>query len=146
VDGKTVKSLVEAHAVHGAVVLGRPGGWGILVRYGNAERAVAAQRSDSPRLWRNLNTAVAFVRNELGVSRFEIDTAEYDPEAIERKRPDQAERLRQQHEAAAHDAWFRKEVQEALDGIDDGSNPIVPEEEARLRLDALRADIANRIR
>ncbi len=75
--------------------------------------------------------------------RFEIDTVDYDPAAIERKRPDQAERLRQQQEAAAYDTWFRAQVQEALDGIKDGTNRVIPEEEwkdisARMRADLLR--------
>jgi hypothetical protein len=145
VDGKTVKDLVDARSIRGAVILGRPGGWSIVVRYGAVERSVAAQRSDHPRLWRNLNTAVAFVRDELGISRFEVDTAGYDPDAVQRKRPDQTERLRRQHEAAAHDAWFRGQVEEALDGIEDGTNPTVPEDEARRRLDALRASLTDRM-
>ncbi|QND47843.1 hypothetical protein HB780_19475 [Rhizobium lusitanum] len=146
IDGKTVKSLAEAHAIQGAVVVGQPGGWAVLVRYGTAERAVAAQRSHQPRLWRNLNTAVSFVREELGMPRFEIDTVDYDPEAIERKRPDQTERLRQQQEAAAYDTWFRAQVQEALDGIKDGTNRVVPDEEVKDRLDALRAELTRRAR
>lgn len=146
IDGKTVKNLAEAHAIKGAVVVGQPGGWSVLVRYGAVERAVAAQRSQQPRLWRNLNTAVSFVREELGMPRFEIDTVDYDPDAIERKRPDQAERLRQQQEAAAYDAWFRAQVQEALDGIKDGTNPVVPDEEVQGRLDALDAELTRRAR
>jgi hypothetical protein len=144
IDGKAVRSLAEAHAIQGAVVFGQPGGWAVLVRYGTVERAVAAQRSHQPRLWRNLNTAVSFVREELGMPRFEIDTVDYDPAAIERKRPDQAERLRQQQEAAAYDTWFRAQVQEALDGIKDGTNRIVPDEEVKDRLDALRAELTRR--
>ncbi len=75
--------------------------------------------------------------------RFEIDTVDYDPDAIECKRPDQTERLRQQQEAAAYDTWFRAQVQEALDGIKDGTNRVIPEEEwkdisARMRADLLR--------
>ncbi|MGO9772639.1 MAG: hypothetical protein ACLPSW_24425 [Roseiarcus sp.] len=62
IDGKAVQSLVEAQAIRGAVVLGQPGGWNVLVRYGTLERAVAAQRARKPRLWRNLATAAAFVR------------------------------------------------------------------------------------
>ena len=73
IDGKAVQSLVEAHAIRGATVLGQPGGWAVLVRYGALERAVAAQRARKPRLWRNLATAATFVRDELGVARFEVD-------------------------------------------------------------------------
>ena len=75
---KTVKNLVIAHALNGAVVLGQPGGFAVLVKYGANERAVAAQRSRRMRIWRNLNTAAAYVRNELGLERFEIDMSEHD--------------------------------------------------------------------
>ena len=74
IDGKAVQSLVDAHAIGGAVVLGQPGGWAVLVRYGALERAVAAQRASRPRAcgatW---TTAAAFVRDELGLARFEVD-------------------------------------------------------------------------
>lgn len=142
IDGKAVRTLVEAQAIRGATILGQAGGWTVLVRYGATERVIAAQRARHPRLWRNLNTAVAYVRDELGVPRFEVDTAAYDPASIGRKRPDQAERLRRQHEAAAHDAWFRAQVGEALSGIETGANPVVPDEDVRSRLDLLRATLA----
>ena len=145
IDGKAVKNLAGAHALNGAVVLGQPGGYAVLVKYGVNERAVAAQRSRRMRIWRNLNTAAAYVRDELGLARFEIDMTEHDPAAVERKRPDTAERQRQIHEAAEHDAWFRGEVQKALDGIKDGSNAAIPDDEWAERAKAKRADLQRRI-
>ena len=145
IDGKAVKNLAGAHALNGAVVFGQPGGYAVLVRYGVNERAVAAQRSRRMRIWRNLNTAAAYVRDELGLARFEIDMTDHDPAAVERKRPDTAERQRQIHEAAEHDAWFRGEVQKALDGINDGSNAAIPEDEWAARAKAKRADLQRRI-
>lgn len=144
IDGKAVKSLVDAHAIQSATVFGQPGGWAVLVRYGTNERTVAAQRTQRPRLWRNLNTAAAFVRDELGISRFEVDTADYDPEAIERKRPDQAERLRRQREAADHDAWFRTEVGKTLDGIANGMVGFASHEDHRKRWQKKRAELLAR--
>lgn len=145
IDGKAVKNLAGAHALNGAVVFGQPGGYAVLVRYGVNERAVAAQRSRRMRIWRNLNTAAAYVRDELGLARFEIDMSDHDPAAVERKRPDTAERQRQMHEAAEHDAWFRSEVQKALDGIKDGSNAAIAEDEWAERAKAKRADLQRRI-
>lgn len=145
IDGKTVKNLAGAHALNGAVVFGQPGGFAVLVRYGVNERAVAAQRSRRIRIWRNLNTAATYVREELGLARFEIDMTDHDPAAVERKRPDTAERQRQIHEAAEHDEWFRGEVQKALDGIKDGSNAAIPDDEWAARAKAKRADLQRRI-
>ncbi|MEQ1949807.1 hypothetical protein [Mesorhizobium sp. CN2-181] len=129
INGRAVKDLVEAKEIRSALVLGQPGGFAVVVRYGSQERAIAAQRSRRVRLWRNLNTAAAYVRDELGMQRFEIDMAEHDPAALDRARPDTAERQRQLREAAEHDAWFRAQVQEALDGIADGTNRLISEEE-----------------
>ncbi|QCL92705.1 MULTISPECIES: hypothetical protein [Agrobacterium tumefaciens complex] len=145
IDGKAVKNLAGAHALNGAVVFGQPGGFAVLVKYGANERAVAAQRSKRMRIWRNLNTAAAYVRDELGLARFEIDMTDHDPAALERRRPDTAERQRQLHEAAEHDAWFRGEVQKALDGISDGSNHAISEEDWEIRSKARRAELERRV-
>jgi hypothetical protein len=145
IDGKAVKSLVDAHAIRGAVVLGQPGGFAVLVKYGTNERAIAAQRSRRMRIWRNLNTAAAYVRDELGVARFEIDMVDHDPAALERKRPDTAARQRQMREAVEHDAWFRAEVQKTLDGIADGTVGFISDEEHRSRWQKKRAELLARV-
>lgn len=144
IDGKAVQSLVEAHAIRGATVLGQRGGWAVLVRYGALERAVAAQRAKKPRLFRNLATAAAFVRDELGVSRFEVDAQGHEPDAGARRRPDQAERLRKQREAAEHDAWFRGEVQKTLDRIDAGEIGFIDENTWKKRSAERRAELSRR--
>ncbi len=113
IDGKAVRTLVEARAIRSATILGAPGGWSILVRYGDAERAVAAQRARAPRLWRTLAAAAAYIRDDLGVLRFEVDMAGHAPDARPRRRPDQAAALRRAHEAAEHDRWFRAEIEKA---------------------------------
>jgi hypothetical protein len=143
IDGKAVQSLVAARAVLGATVLGQKGGWAVLVRYGALERAVAAQRG-KPRLWRNLATAAAFVRVELGVARFEVDAQAYEPDPQARRRPDQAERLRKQREAAEHDEWFRAEVRRTLDRIDTGQIGLVDEDAWAKRATDKRAELARR--
>ncbi|WP_284316113.1 hypothetical protein [Labrys miyagiensis] len=138
IDSKAVKSLVEAKGIRGATVLGRPGGWAVLVRYGEAERAVAGQKSHRMRLWRRVDSAIGFVRSELGMDRFDVDATHYHVNPAERRRPDTVERLRRQREAVAHDRWFRAEVQSAIDGIAAGTNPIASDDEVERRLKTLR--------
>lgn len=145
IDGKAVRGLVDAHAVRGAVVVGQPGGFAVVVKYRDQERAIAAQRSRRMRLWRNLNTAAAYVQNELGVERFEVDMSELDIAADNRSRPDAAERQRQLREAAEHDAWFRAQVQEALDGLKDGTNKLIGEAEWKASLAKKIAALEKRI-
>ncbi|MCD7059639.1 hypothetical protein [Pelagibacterium xiamenense] len=145
IDSKAVKNLVDAQAIEGAVVLGQPGGWAVVVRYGNHERVIAAQRSHRMRLWRNLNTAAAFVRLELHMPQFEVDAEDYDPEANKRERPDAAERQRRMQQAAEHDAWFRAEVQKTLDGIANGTVRMISDEEWKAISERKRAELMRRI-
>ncbi|MGO1076723.1 hypothetical protein [Inquilinus sp. CA228] len=145
VDGRTAERLAEGQAIQAATILGRPGGWAVRIRYGSTERVIAAQRSRRPRLWRNLNTAAAYVRDTLGMARFDVDATAHDPGAVDRSRPDTAERQRRAHEAAEHDRWFRAEVQKTLDGIADGSVRLIEEEEWRRIAEARRAELLRSI-
>jgi hypothetical protein len=82
---------------------------------------LATTRGRDPRGFRDPGKAIA-VLHELGARRVEVDTSAWSPEQAAqegRRRPDTAERQRRAHEAAAHDAWFRAEVQQALKEADD---------------------------
>jgi hypothetical protein len=113
IDRKAVRILAEARAIRSATIFGQPGGWSIRIRYGEVERAIAVQRASAPRVWRTLLAAVVYVRDELGVLRFEVDMTGHNAGAKPRRRPDQAAALRRAHEAAEHDRWFRAEVEKA---------------------------------
>lgn len=68
----TLVQLVASGAVRVVVAVGQPNGWTLLVRYGLAERALAAQRSKQVRVFRKLDTLVSYLQ-EIGVRRFEVD-------------------------------------------------------------------------
>ena len=59
----TLVQLVAAGAVRVVVAVGQPGGWSLLVRYGLAERALAAQRSKQLRIFRKLDTLQAYLQD-----------------------------------------------------------------------------------
>lgn len=66
--------------------------------------------------FRDAGKAIA-VLHEMGAHKVQVDTSAWSPEKAAksaRKRPDTAERQRRAHEAAAHDAWFRAQVAEAI--------------------------------
>lgn len=144
IDGKAVQSLKEAQAIRSATVLGQRGGWAVLVRYGALERAVAAQRARTPRLWRTLPGAAAFVRDQLGLSRFEVDAGGFEPDTTVR-RPDQAERLHQAHQAAEHDRWFREQVEIAVKEADDPNAEWIPHEVVKAEWERERAELLAQI-
>jgi hypothetical protein len=70
----TLVQLVAAGAVRVVVAVGQPGGWTLLVRYGLAERALAAQRSKQLRVFRKLDTLMLYLQ-EIGVRNFEVEVA-----------------------------------------------------------------------
>ena len=72
----TLVQLVAAGAVRVVIAVGQPGGWSLLVRYGLAERALAAQRSKQVRVFRKLDTLQAYLE-EIGVRRCEVDAANF---------------------------------------------------------------------
>ena len=73
------------------------------------------------RAFRNPAKAIEILY-EMGAHRVEVDTSAWSPTEAQlegRKRPDTAERQRRIHQAAAHDAWFRQEVEKAAREADD---------------------------
>jgi hypothetical protein len=131
IDHTTLSRLAEAGAVRSAHVVGQAGGWGILVKYGMTERALAAQRSHQVRIFRKFETLVSYLKG-VGIARFDVDTANYDPASLAtaRTRPDSAAKLKSAHEAAAYDKWLKAEIQEAIDD----PRPNVPHEDVMRRM------------
>lgn len=135
IDHGTLSRLVEAGAVRGAHIVGQSGGWSVLVKYGMIERPLAAQRSRQVRLFRKFETLVSYLK-AIGIARFDVDATSYDAETAQSaRRPDRAEALKRAHEAAAHDAWFREQVQASIDD----PRPSVPDDEARAMFAARKA-------
>jgi hypothetical protein len=126
IDHTTLTKLAEAGVVRSAHVVGQAGGWGILVKYGMTERALASQRSHQVRIFRKLETLVEYLKG-VGIPRFDVDAVNYDPEGANTyKRPDRAEAMKKAHEAAAHSEWLKAQVQEAIDD----TSPTIPHETA----------------
>jgi hypothetical protein len=106
IDHSTLSRLVEAGAVRGAHVVGQNGRWAVIVKYGTHERSLAAQRSRQVRLFKRLETLVAYLKG-LGLENFEVDAANFDPDANKtHTRPDRAVALKRAYEAAAYDQWW----------------------------------------
>ncbi|WP_025090843.1 hypothetical protein [Brucella intermedia] len=146
IDHTTLSRLVEAGAVSGAHVVGQDGGWAIMIKYGMAERALAAQRSRQVRLFKRMETLISYLK-DVGITRFDVDTADYAPETVKtRSRPDRAEALRRAHEAAAHDRWFREQVEEALREADDPNTEWIPHNVVKQDMARQRTELLARIK
>lgn len=128
IDHVTLQHLVEAGAVKGADVVGQPGGWGIVIKYGMTERALAARRG-TIRIFSRLETLVNYLKN-IGISQFNVNASDYDP-ADKRSRPDSSERMKRTFDAADHDKWFREQVEKSIQQANDPKTVWVSHEEVR---------------
>jgi hypothetical protein len=121
IDQKTLSGLIEAGAVRSAHVVGQRGGWGVLFKYGMTERPLATQRGHV-RTWAHFETLATYLR-ELGIVRFEVDAAQYDPVAprssAEQSKAERArEQMRTAHADAAYNKWFRETVKASIEQAD----------------------------
>jgi len=118
IDHSTLRRLVDAGADVGAEVVGGAGGWGVVISYGRASQTLAATRG-APRTWRQFETLAGYLK-ELGIVEYRVNTAEFAPRAAASKQDDKrsttaSDRMKRAHQAAAHDTWFREQVQASVD-------------------------------
>lgn len=147
IETAMAKRLVEASAIRSASIIGQPGGWSVVLKMGLQDRPLGTQRSDTPRTWRSLDRAVAYVKNELHIVRFDLlDATNHSPgEPLAGKsRLDAAERLRLAHEAAGHDKWFREQVAVAIQEADAPDAQWVSASDAKSSWKKKRAELAKR--
>ena len=147
IDTSMAKRMVEASAIRGASIIGQPGGWSVILKLGQQERPLGAQRSDKPRTWRSLDRAVAYLKDELHIARFDLlDATNHSKGAllVGKSRVDASERLRQAHEAAGHDKWFRAQVDLAIKEADAPDAQWVSAADAKASWKQKRAELAKR--
>lgn len=138
IDHNTLAHLVEAGAVRDADVIGEPGGWSVVIKYGMTERALAARRG-AIRSFKKFETLVGYLKG-IGIAEYRVNAANFDPAALKMRtvRPDSASRLKQAHESLAYDTYYREGVQAALDD----QRPSIPHEEVKARMKATIAAAA----
>lgn len=129
IDSTMARRLIEANAIQGASIIGQPGGWSVMLKMGTTEKLLGTQRTDKPRLWRSLDTCMSYLMSELHISLIDALDGRSHSEATSRTaRVDSSERMKRAHEAAAHDKWFRAQVDDAIKEADDLSTKWVSNE------------------
>ncbi len=131
IDHVALARLVEAQAIRGADVVGQPGGWGIVIKYGMVERPLVA-RSGSLRIFKRFETLVNYLK-EIGVSRYVVDASNFDHNTAKNTvvRPDASARMKRTFEAAEHDKWFREQVEEGIRQANDPNTVWVSNDEVK---------------
>jgi hypothetical protein len=146
IDHVTLSRLVAAEAVSSARIIGQPGGWGIVIKFGVTERALAAKRG-SVRIFRKFETLVAYLK-AMGVFKYEVDATGFDPAAL--KSTSRAEvasaRMTATHDAAAYDKWFREQVTQAQIEADDPNTQWISNEDVMKHFSAKRDELRLRIK
>lgn len=107
--------------------------------------AGAATRG-APRTWRQFETLAGYLK-ELGIVEYRVNTAEFAPGAAASKQHDKrsttaSERMKRAHQAAAHDTWFRAQVQASIDDPRASVDGAVAKKEFAARRAALTQGVA----
>ena len=143
IDHSTLRRLVDAGANVGAEVVGGADGWGVVISYGRASQTLAATRG-APRTWRQFETLAGYLKG-LGIVEYRVNAAEFATGAAAGKPDDKrsataSERMKRAHQAAAHDTWFREQVQASIDD----PRPSVEDAVAKKEFAAKRAALVKR--
>ncbi len=142
IDHSTLSRLVETGAVRDAHVVGQHGGWKIVVKADKDNTyTLTAQRKNEVRLFKKMDTLIGYLKG-VGISRFAVDAAAFAPEPV--TRPDRSVAMKQTHEAATHDKWFREQVEKGLRAADSPDAVWVSNEDARKDWASLRAELIAR--
>lgn len=141
IDRATLVSLIQAGIVHEANIIGQPGGWEVVVRYGKARRALAVKEGQV-RIFRKLDTLDSFLRG-IGLPQYQVDGRQFDAQAFKATRTNEAasKRLKHAHDAAAYDKWFGAEVDQAIKEADDPETKWVSNEDAKAGWAKRRAEL-----
>jgi len=120
---ETLRELIAAGSVRSATVLGQRGGFAVLIRAGVQERILATKHGDI-KIFSRLDTAANQLR-AMGLAEFAVNVTNFEPGRLRPARPDRASALTRAHAVAAHDTWFRAEVQKTLDRIAQGEGEYI---------------------
>jgi hypothetical protein len=135
--------MVDVVGLHGAAIIGQPGGWSVDLKLGLQEKQLSAERSDRPRIWSSLDRCVEYLKKELHIVRFELlDATNYSDIAPMGKGREEA--IEGDSEATAHDKWFRDQVGAAIIEADDPEAEWVTNEEANGSWATKRAELLKR--
>lgn len=148
IDTATARRMADAGAIRGVAIVGQPSGWSVMLKVGLTEKPLGGQRTDKPRTWRSLDTLTAYLREDLHIVRVDgIDATHYGAgDGGHRTRPDAAERMKRAHEAAAHDAWFKGEVEQALKEAEDPATQWISHDKVMTKLAQRRAKYAKALK
>ncbi|MHB1700316.1 MAG: hypothetical protein ACYCSN_09265 [Acidobacteriaceae bacterium] len=137
------RAAFQSGGLRSVSVKGAGGEFFITAQPRSGERVtLATTHGRKARAFRDAGKAIA-VLHRIGAHKVEVDTSAWSPEQARQqsRRPDTAERQRRAHSAvAAHDAWFRAEVEQALSEANDPVARWIPQEDVKRQSASKRAE------
>jgi mannose/fructose/N-acetylgalactosamine-specific phosphotransferase system component IIB len=134
---QSLKDLVEANAIRHATVIADKDVYKITVKYGTVERLVSVRTrggQTKERIFASLDSVARFMRQQVHLTQYEINDANFQPGTKRVTRPDISVRMRDAHAALTHAEWVKEKVSASRAGLADGSNKVYTEEEwAKIR-------------
>ncbi len=141
-----LKATTQAGGITGITLRGDGAAFVVNVQTQRDEAILVTSRKQ-PRRFADPRKALQVLRST-GWNECRIDATQWRPEdrTLEKTtRPDRSAALKAAHEAAQeaadYDRWFHAKVQASIDGLKDGTNRVLSDEEVKARRVALRAKI-----
>ncbi len=96
-------------------------------------------------MFKRLETLAGYLK-DVGISRFDVDSADFDPNTVTTyHRPDASQSLKLAHAAAAHDRWFREQVAKGMQEANDPTTQWVSNETVKAESKRRRAAWRRRV-
>ena len=128
-----LRTTTEAGGITGVTLKAQSGDFIVQIDTLRGDAAVLAKaRSTEPRRFGNPAQALSLLHGlGLTVGTFDIEQWSPDEKSTARTRPDRAQALRDTHQAAGYDQWFRAQVEQGLAEADAADTRWIPQESAK---------------
>lgn len=135
--------MSAAGGIRSVTLMGDDGAFCIRALTQRGEDALLMTQRGKARRFAHINKAAALLK-EMGIEDVRLSLQNWEPDQAPSgrvSRPDRSEAMKRAHEAAAHDAWFREQVDAALFEADDPETVWVTHDDASASWAARRAEL-----
>jgi hypothetical protein len=134
-----LRAATQAGGITSVTLRAEGGAFVVAVATRNGDDGVlVATRTKQPRRFTDLRKAMLLLR-AMGIASVQVDATHWKPDegVAGTPRPDRSEAMKRAHEAAAHDRWFRAQVEEALRDANDPATVSFPHEQVMAEMKAV---------
>jgi hypothetical protein len=133
-----LRAATQAGGIASVSLKAKGGAFLVTVATGSGDEGLlVTTRNKEPRRFSDLRKAMRLLR-EMGITTVQVDATGWNPDEASAgiARPDRSAAMKRAHEAAAHDRWFRAQVEEGLREADDPAIAGIPHEQVMAEMKA----------